>query len=553
MPTVAELGQRVKAKHPGAYDDLPDEDLGRKVKAKFPGAYDDFADAAPVSGTEAVLRGAAQGLTLKFGDELVGNAKALASAPADWLYEKLNPQDPTTSPSYGETYQKGRDENRAANKTAEAAHPWKYGLSEFAGSLPLAVAAPATLPAMVGLGAAAGIGGSEATDAGQLALDAGLGAGGGALGYGAGKALQAVAPRVAGKAGDLAERAAVRSTNADLTATRRAFLGNDAAAAKTGRFMLDEGFPLRSPSGIKDRAQAIQASLGPKFGALTQAAEQAGAKADLAGAVANAKVAPAIAGLQKNTETRAVFDKVAALLDDQLAQHGGQVSPVVAHDLRMQLDGLAKWDALQPTAVKSAWKAARRAVDDKLDEAMQAAGLGNEWSATNASFRQAKILSSERPGVAGKGLADIGAERLKGNRWLSPSEKAAAVVGGATALASGNPAPLLLPVGAYVANRGTFPALARTLDATSRAAASPMATGQGALGNLIPAAGAAAGMAMAPQKSPVPTPKQLASTDPVVGKAYAENGAQGAAATFYSEAQKRPDQLLSWLQSGAVP
>jgi hypothetical protein len=43
-PDVRELGRRVKAKYPGAYDDLTDEDLGRRVKAKYPGAYDDFTD-----------------------------------------------------------------------------------------------------------------------------------------------------------------------------------------------------------------------------------------------------------------------------------------------------------------------------------------------------------------------------------------------------------------------------------------------------------------------------------------------------------------------------
>jgi N12 class adenine-specific DNA methylase/broad specificity phosphatase PhoE len=45
--TVIDLGRRVKAKYPGAYDDLPDDEVGRRVKAKFPGAYDDFADIAP--------------------------------------------------------------------------------------------------------------------------------------------------------------------------------------------------------------------------------------------------------------------------------------------------------------------------------------------------------------------------------------------------------------------------------------------------------------------------------------------------------------------------
>lgn len=53
MPTIAELGQRVKAKYPGKYDDLPDDELGRKVKAKYPGSYADFTE-APVAPPRAV-------------------------------------------------------------------------------------------------------------------------------------------------------------------------------------------------------------------------------------------------------------------------------------------------------------------------------------------------------------------------------------------------------------------------------------------------------------------------------------------------------------------
>jgi hypothetical protein len=44
MASVIDLGQKVKAKYPGQYDDLPDAEVGRKVKARFPGQYDDFAD-----------------------------------------------------------------------------------------------------------------------------------------------------------------------------------------------------------------------------------------------------------------------------------------------------------------------------------------------------------------------------------------------------------------------------------------------------------------------------------------------------------------------------
>lgn len=59
---VKELGRRVKAKYPGKYDDLADEDIGRRVKRKYPGAYDDFTDtpAPPTQGIyESFQTGAA--------------------------------------------------------------------------------------------------------------------------------------------------------------------------------------------------------------------------------------------------------------------------------------------------------------------------------------------------------------------------------------------------------------------------------------------------------------------------------------------------------------
>lgn len=45
MPTVEELGRRLKAKFPD-YADLSDAEAGRLVKAKYPGQYDDFTDTA---------------------------------------------------------------------------------------------------------------------------------------------------------------------------------------------------------------------------------------------------------------------------------------------------------------------------------------------------------------------------------------------------------------------------------------------------------------------------------------------------------------------------
>lgn len=44
MPTTIDLGQRVKQKYPGVYDDLPDAEVGQRVKTKYPGSYDEFTD-----------------------------------------------------------------------------------------------------------------------------------------------------------------------------------------------------------------------------------------------------------------------------------------------------------------------------------------------------------------------------------------------------------------------------------------------------------------------------------------------------------------------------
>lgn len=57
MPTIQELGQKVKAKYPKVYDDLSDYDLGVKVKSKYPGAYNDFVDEPQTTLQKAVALG----------------------------------------------------------------------------------------------------------------------------------------------------------------------------------------------------------------------------------------------------------------------------------------------------------------------------------------------------------------------------------------------------------------------------------------------------------------------------------------------------------------
>jgi hypothetical protein len=35
MPTIEDLGQKVKTQYPGEYDDLSDAEVGRRIKAKY--------------------------------------------------------------------------------------------------------------------------------------------------------------------------------------------------------------------------------------------------------------------------------------------------------------------------------------------------------------------------------------------------------------------------------------------------------------------------------------------------------------------------------------
>jgi hypothetical protein len=56
MPTIEELGRKVKAKYPGKYDDMSDAEVGRKVKAQYPAAYDDYVETGlSVLGSQSII------------------------------------------------------------------------------------------------------------------------------------------------------------------------------------------------------------------------------------------------------------------------------------------------------------------------------------------------------------------------------------------------------------------------------------------------------------------------------------------------------------------
>lgn len=149
-----------------------------------PISQSDIAATETPGGFESVGRGLLQGVTLGFSDEIGG---AIGSLFSDKSYSQI------------------RDEIRANDKAAKEAHPFLYGAGEIGGGIATAfvpglnVAKGASLAktalSLGAQGAAAGLGGSEATDIGGMAKDAAiggvLGAGIGAAAHGAGKLLSA--------------------------------------------------------------------------------------------------------------------------------------------------------------------------------------------------------------------------------------------------------------------------------------------------------------------------------------------------------------------------
>jgi hypothetical protein len=155
----------------------------------FQGADFQGPEQPDIGRTRAAIKGAAQGISGNFADEITG----LQGAIARWIYEKLSGESPGEAGKY---YEKFRDQSRAESKTAERQYPGTSLASNVAGAVGLPVGGMlgvATLPGRMGRGAAVGgaYGGASGVGGGET-LDERLSGGLSGLAVGAG--VGAVAP-----------------------------------------------------------------------------------------------------------------------------------------------------------------------------------------------------------------------------------------------------------------------------------------------------------------------------------------------------------------------
>lgn len=169
---------------------------------------------------ESAARGAAQGITMGYADEMAG----ALGAGKDVITGKSSIKD------VGQSYKKNRDESREEYAKAEADNPMTYKAGDAAGTVGSffipGLNAVKGVKGAAALGALAGVGRSAAEDAGGLAKDAAVG---GALGAVGGSVAEKVAPKFANLAQKMgmkqapltAEEELRRQINPDLFALQK--------------------------------------------------------------------------------------------------------------------------------------------------------------------------------------------------------------------------------------------------------------------------------------------------------------------------------------------
>lgn len=233
---------------------------------------------------ESGIRGLAQGASLGFADEITGGLESAAGS-LGFVPDK--------------TYEEARDESRANYLKSQQANPLTYGAGQLGGGIAtlavpgLNVAKGASLARTLGTaaaqGALTGLGDSEATDALDMAKDAGkgllVGAGAGALGAGLSAGAGALSQKYGTKAADAlrnkAEELAVKATGA--TGVQSAKFADDAGRQLLDRRLVQFG---DTPKKVAERTGAALEEAGESIGRSLKDLEAKGVTASVDDVVA---------------------------------------------------------------------------------------------------------------------------------------------------------------------------------------------------------------------------------------------------------------------------
>jgi hypothetical protein len=399
------------------------------------------AKAKPPGGAESFLRGAEQGATLGFADELGGGLQG----GMQWLANKMpegslrwagieNYKGGETAPS--ETYRAARDENRERYQAAADASPTAYGAGGLAGGVLSSVLVPGAAGVRTAAGAAkagalygagAGLGGSEADllegDVGGALLDTGLSAGIGA-GAGAGVALarpvaswasRAIRPRVE----DFAARRAIKATGAIQSDIKGE---SERRLLDIGRQLLDTGVVTRgvSKQDLARRATDIKKGAGAVIGDVLEKADASGTRFDWGAVLSKMDAAMKDLGQAGREALKGDIRRFVYGASRVAQKNGGFVE---ANKLKSVLQDSTNFKA-DPKLKTNFLKRLGGILNEEIESQMSGK-LGGQLA---SEFQAAKRLYGAMK-VAGKG-AKRGLERELGHRFLSPTDQIASGIGG---------------------------------------------------------------------------------------------------------------------------
>jgi hypothetical protein len=404
------------------------------------------------SGTEAFLRGGAEGASLGMSDELTGAAKAIGVEPVDFAMAYA--KGPIAMASYLATkagsawakngnagivddYRVGRDEARTANKAAEKAHGGLYTTGKVAGGVvTAATAAPASIPAMVatggGMGAAAGLGESEADlTRGQFkeaAVDAAKGAGvgmaAGAVGGVAAKALPTAAK-------SLRELGRGRLFKAAVGQNKKAFtqINGKGLLDKSGQYLDEMGIGFGDSTEsiaakLAQRNESLDGSLESMVGALDSTAKVPRISPFEVAARIEKQVAEPLKRIAANRDEYAqIMREVEGIRElgkegvsfTEAAAQRRAVQQKINYDKRNGLDAAAE----AKSKIAQIWN---DIIDEKAEPLLKSMGKGGD------SYRELR----HEAGLVKELLKHV-KDRAAGNaanRAMSPSDYGAGAIGG---------------------------------------------------------------------------------------------------------------------------
>lgn len=335
---------------------------------------------------EAFARGAGQGATLGFGDEI--------GAGVGTVLQKVLPES-MGGIDYGkgflQLYRENRDSFRKDNKAAKDAHLGYYIAGNLAGGAPAAVAtggggALRLAASSAGLGAASALGESEAQDVGGNLKDAAEGGAAGLLLAGGLRGLgKAVAPL-----GAVLDKGAV--------GTARRVLMNSAASLSNKRKLSDDAVreALHSGAitvggtseGAASRLEGLRETVGDQYGGIVNELEKAGMVGSSAPALSQqiSNAGRGVGDASINPAAPAIYRSAAEQVANKPTIFGpGEATPTrlmlsQQEQMKRSAQGMAKsaYQQMQPGEVGLAHEDVasmlRQSVEDEIARQSPAAG-----------------------------------------------------------------------------------------------------------------------------------------------------------------------------------